>query len=67
MERDPRFQLTDAPCDFEEAILNGIDLCVYPPCAFQSYLRQCLYQDIGGTMEKETELIGRKAVTGCAV
>ncbi len=53
MEGDPRIQLTDASCDFEEAILNGIDLRVYPPCAIESYLRQCLYQDIGGRMEKE--------------
>lgn len=33
MERDPCFQLTDASCDFKEAILNRIELRVYPPCA----------------------------------
>ena len=35
MKGDLSFQLTDASCDFEESVLYGIDLCIYPPCALQ--------------------------------
>ena len=67
MEGDLGFQLTHASCDFEEAILDGIELRVHPRCAFQSYLCQGVYQDIGRRMEEEAELIGTKGMTGCAV
>ena len=63
MESDPGFQLTNAPGDFQETILQGIELCVGPLRAAQPGLCQGVHQDIGGAVEKETEVIGLEGVT----
>ena len=63
MEFDPGFQLTYAPGDFQETILKGIELCVRPRGAAQPDLCQGVHQDIGGAVEKKTEVIGLEGVT----
>ena len=67
MELDPGFQLTNAPGDFQETVLQGIELCVRPLRAAQPGLCQGVYQDIGGAVEKETEVIGLEDVTRGAI
>lgn len=67
MELDFRFQLTHASGDFQESILQGIELCVRPLRAAQSDGGQGMHQDIGGAVEKETEVIGFKRVTRGAI
>ena len=67
MELDPGFQLTNARGDFQETILQGIELCVGPLRAAQPDSRQGMHQDIGGAVEKETEVIGLEGVTGGAI
>ena len=67
MELDFSFQLTNAPGDFQETILQGIELCVGPLRAAQSDCSQAVHQDIGGAVEKETEVIGLEGVTRGAI
>ena len=67
MELDPGFQLTNAPGDYQESNLQGIELCVRPTCAAQSDSSQGMHQDIGGAVEKETEVIGLERVTRGAI
>ena len=50
--------------DFENAILNGIKLRVRPLGRPESCFGKGMHQDISGTMQEETEVIGFEGVTG---
>ena len=67
MEFDFGFEFTDAACDFEDTILNGIKLRVRPLCGLESCFGKGVHQDISGAMQEETEVIGFEGVTGGAI
>ena len=67
MKFDFSFQLTNAPGDFQETNLQGIELCAGPLRAAQPDMRQGMHQDVGGAVEKETEVIGLEGVTRGAI
>ena len=64
MEFDFGFEFGHSPGDFEETILNGIKLRVRPLGRPESCFGKGMHQDISGTMEEETEVIGFEGVTG---
>jgi hypothetical protein len=53
--------------DFQESHLYRVELGVGPGRAFEPVCSQRVEQHICGTVEKETELIGFKFVTRCAI
>ena len=63
MEFDFGFEFGHSPGDFEDTILNGIELRVRPLGGLESCFGKGMHQDISGTMEEETEVIGFKRVT----
>ena len=67
MERDFGFQFTNAPGDFQDAVLQRIKLGVRPRSAAQPDMGQGVHQHIGGAVEKEPEVIGLEGVARGAI
>ena len=67
MEFDPCDPFTDSCSYFEEAVLKGVKLSIDPLCALETFLCQGVEQDIGRTVQHETELVGLETVTGGTV
>ena len=67
VEFDPCQQLTDSGPYFEEAVLQGVKLSVGPLCTLEPFVCQGVQKHIGGTVQKEAELVGLEPVTGGTV
>ena len=52
MEFDFGFEFTDAACDFEDTILNGIKLRVRPLSGLESCFGKGVHQDIAALCRK---------------
>ncbi len=67
MEMDLAGVFDHSSTDFQEAILNRIELSVGPGRALESLCFQRVEQHVCGTMEEETELVGFESVARCSV
>ena len=56
-------QFTDSGPYFQETVLKGVKLSLGPLCALETFLCQGVEKHIGGTVQKEAELVGLETVT----
>ena len=62
VEFDSCDQFTDPGPYFQEPVLKGVKLNLGPLCALETFLCQGVEKYIGGTVQKEAELVGFKTV-----
>ena len=62
MEFDSCDQFTDSGPYFEEPVLKGVKLSLGPLRALETFFCQGVEKHIGGTVQKEAELVSLKTV-----